>query len=126
MAGLLRPAQRAGRDRLDLHIKFSGDRGQTWSGDARTLPLTKNPSLAVDTGGRVGLLYQQFKGNRWITNLEVTADGWATHPGDRIHPAPGIRDHARRAVPAVPGGTTPGCWPWDGPSTARSAAATPR
>ena len=72
-----RPSGPSGTD-WTLHIRFSADRGQTWSGDARTLPLTKNPSLAVDTDGRVGLLYQQFKGNRWVTNLEVTADGWAT------------------------------------------------
>jgi hypothetical protein len=71
-----------------MHIRYSGDRGQTWSGDATTLPLTKNPSLAVDTDGRVGLLYQQFKGNRWITNLEVTADGWATQaPVFTLHKA---------------------------------------
>jgi hypothetical protein len=72
-----RPSGPDGTD-WTLHIRFSADRGQTWSGDARTVPLTKNQSLAVDADGRVGLLYQRLQDNRWVTNLEVTADGWAT------------------------------------------------
>ena len=118
-----RPSGPSGTD-WTLHIRFSADRGQTWSGDARTLPLTKNPSLAVDTDGRVGLLYQQFKGNRWVTNLEVTADGWAT-PATVSHPAPGIGRARPPASSCRTSGTTPGCWPWAAASTARSAAATP-
>ena len=88
-----RPSGPSGTD-WTLHIRFSADRGQTWSGDARTLPLTKNPSLAVDTDGRVGLLYQQLQGNRWVTNLEVTADGWAT-------PAPIFTLHQASAAEPV-------------------------
>lgn len=47
-----------------LHVRHSTDKGQTWSNDVRTVTNAKNPSLAVDGKGRVGLVFQQFTGTR--------------------------------------------------------------
>jgi hypothetical protein len=72
-----------------LHVRRSTDGGQTWSEDLRTVTNAKNPALAVDAGGRVGLLYQQFTGSRWVTSLEVTGDAWAGAPTSvALHSAP--------------------------------------
>jgi hypothetical protein len=60
------------------HVRHSTDGGQTWSADLRTLTNTKNPGLAVNSAGHVGLLYQAFTGSRWVTQLEVTKNGWTT------------------------------------------------
>ena len=57
-----------------LHVRQSTNRGQTWSADVRTVTNAKNPSMAVNSAGVVGLLFQQFSGTRWITQLETTAD----------------------------------------------------
>jgi hypothetical protein len=61
-----------------LHVRHSQDHGQTWSRDVRTVTNAKNPSLAVNADGRVGLLLQQFTGTRWVTRLELTTDAWAS------------------------------------------------
>jgi hypothetical protein len=65
-----------------LHVRHSTDRGQTWSADVRTLQLAKNPALAVNDHGLLGLMYQQVVGTgaaaRWRTVLELTDDAWAT------------------------------------------------
>lgn len=61
-----------------VHVRRSTDKGQTWSADLRTITNVKNPSLAVNSSGSVGLLYQQFTGARWVTQLEVTTTGWAS------------------------------------------------
>ena len=61
-----------------LHVNHSTDHGQTWSADVRTITNAKNPCLAVNNAGRVGLLYQLFTGTNWATNLELTANGWTT------------------------------------------------
>jgi hypothetical protein len=49
----------------------------------RTLTNATNASLAVSDTGTVGLLYQQVSGtgpgSRWVTRLERSADGFATH-----------------------------------------------
>jgi hypothetical protein len=64
-----------------LHVRRSTDRGQTWSKkDIRTITNAKNPSLAVDGHGRVGLLIQLFTGTRWVTHLELTTNAWSTKP----------------------------------------------
>jgi hypothetical protein len=72
-----------------VHVRRSTDRGQTWSGDLRTITDGKNPSLAVNTDSRVALLFQEFTGTQWITQLELTDDGWAT-PAENLvlHQAP--------------------------------------
>jgi hypothetical protein len=61
-----------------IHVRRSTDSGQTWSADLRTITNAKNPALAVNSDGHLGLAYQQFTGTRWVTQLEVTADGWAS------------------------------------------------
>jgi hypothetical protein len=66
-----------------VHVSRSTDRGATWSTDLRTLTNTTTPSLAVAENGTVGLLYQQLTGtgsaSRWVTRLEQSRDGFATH-----------------------------------------------
>ena len=46
-------------DRVSLHLKYSTDGGETWSGSKRDIPDAKNPGLAVNAQGTVGFLYQQ-------------------------------------------------------------------
>lgn len=58
-----------------MHIRSSKDRGKTWSSDLLTLPNSKNPSLAINADGILGLLYQQFTDkNRWDTHFLSTKD----------------------------------------------------
>lgn len=64
-----------------LRVRRSTDRGLTWSDDIRTVLLATNPSLAINSSGVVGLLYQQVKGtgwDRWVTHFERTSDGFQT------------------------------------------------
>ena len=70
-------------DIYTVHVRRSTDRGATWSGDVRTLTNATDASLAVAGNGTVGLLYQQVTGSastsRWVTRLEQSRDGFATH-----------------------------------------------
>ena len=70
-------------DIYTVHLRRSGNRGATWSGDRRTVTNATNASLAVAANGTVGLLYQQVTGSgdasRWVTRLERSRDGFATH-----------------------------------------------
>jgi len=65
-----------------VHVSRSTDRGQSWSNDLRTITRGKNPCLAVNASGHLGLSCQQLIGQgpsqRWQTSFEVTADVWAT------------------------------------------------
>jgi hypothetical protein len=61
-----------------IHVRRSSDSGQTWSKDLRTITNAKNPALAVNTAGKVGFLFQQFTGIRWVTQLELTTNAWAS------------------------------------------------
>jgi hypothetical protein len=68
-------------DIYTLHVRRSSDRGLTWS--ATDLPNTTirnatNIALAVANNGVAGLLYQAFTGNRWVTHLAQSHDGFAT------------------------------------------------
>jgi hypothetical protein len=71
-----------------LHLIRSQDGGKTWGNDLRTIPNAKNPGLAINSDGKVGFLYQQLisrdGGNRWVTHLERTADGFRTPVVDLI------------------------------------------
>ncbi|HSS52382.1 MAG TPA: hypothetical protein VLX28_25850 [Thermoanaerobaculia bacterium] len=71
-----------------LHVRQSTDGGATWSADRRAIVKATNPSLAVNTNGRVGFLYQKLTGapgsQRWETHLERSDDGFATAPTDII------------------------------------------
>ena len=70
-------------DIYTVHLRRSGDRGATWSGDLRTVTNATNASLAVSADGTTGFLYQQVTGSgdasRWVTRLEQSRDGFATH-----------------------------------------------
>src|SRR2546428_4375209 len=70
-------------DIYTVHVRRSTDRGATWTGDLRTLTNATDASLAVSTNGTVGLLYHQVIGSagtsRWVTRLEQSRDGFATH-----------------------------------------------
>src|SRR5437899_10107346 len=77
-------ADRAGTgDIYKVHVRRSTDRGATWSGDLRALTNATDASLTVSANGSVGLLYQQVTGSagtsRWVTRLEQSRDGFATH-----------------------------------------------
>jgi hypothetical protein len=66
-----------------IHVLRSQDRGATWSAsDLRTVNNATNVGLAINSRGRVGLLYQQVTGTgaaqRWVTRLELTSNDWAT------------------------------------------------
>ena len=82
-----------------LHVRKSSDGGVTWSSnDLRTIPSATNPSLAINSRGRVGFLYQKLTGTapgqRWETHLERTDDDFATPPIDLVlHQAPDTVGH---------------------------------
>jgi hypothetical protein len=64
-----------------VHVRCSQDHGLTWSADLLTLPRTTNPSLAVNSAGKVGILYQQLNGTsalRWVTKFDRSDDRGAT------------------------------------------------
>ncbi len=75
-----------------IHIRRSTDRGVTWSADLRTLADAKNPALAINAAGRVGLAYQRVTGSgstsRWETHLELTADAFTTVTGHVLATVP--------------------------------------
>jgi len=84
---------KAGTD-WTIHVQRSADRGATWSGDLLTLTNGKNPALAINSEGTVGLLFQLLEpdgtgGTRWVTHLHLTRTDWALAPTDRVlHTAP--------------------------------------
>lgn len=91
-----------------LHLLRSTDRGATWSADLSTIPNALNPALAVNSAGRVGMLYQQLSGSgaaqRWVTMFVSSSDGatWqnvtlattpARNPPKQFDPYLGDYDH---------------------------------
>src|SRR5690349_17478028 len=70
-------------DIYTVHLRRSGDRGANWTGDLRTVTNATNASVAVSANGTPGFLYQQATGSadasRWVTRLEQSRDGFATH-----------------------------------------------
>jgi hypothetical protein len=84
-----------------VHVRRSTDKGQTWSADLRTITNVKNPSLAINSDGHIGLLYQAFTGTRWVTQLEVSNNDWATTPTPLVlHTAPSASP-ARAFLPYI-------------------------
>ena len=66
-----------------LRVRRSVDSGVTWPAtDLRTVSNATNPALAIDSHGRLGLLYQQVIGTapaqRWRTVLELTTSDFAS------------------------------------------------
>ena len=77
-------ADRVGNgDIYTVHVRRSTNRGVTWSGDLLTATNATNVALAIGANGNVGALYQQVTGSgaaqRWISTLEQTQNGFATH-----------------------------------------------
>jgi hypothetical protein len=72
-----------GTDTTDytLHVRSSADGGAGWD-DRRAIVKAKNPSLAINNLGQVGLLYQQVVGpagrSKWVTRFERTSDDFAS------------------------------------------------
>lgn len=72
-----------------LHVARSTDRGNQWSIVREIVPVGKNPALAINNEGRVGLAYQELTGGNWVTRLEVTSDVWRTPAETKVlHQAP--------------------------------------
>jgi hypothetical protein len=72
-------ADRVGNgDVYTLHVRRSLDRGETWSGDRRTVRNATCCALAVAENGVVGFLYHRFAGGRWEVHLEHSGDGFTT------------------------------------------------
>ena len=71
-----------------LHVLRSQNGGETWTNDLRTIPNAKNPGLAINSDGKVGFAYQQLVsrdgGNRWVTHLERTTDGFTSSVVDLV------------------------------------------
>ena len=65
-----------------LHVRKSTDSGATWPADIRTISNATNPALAVNSSGRVGLVYQQVSGSspnqRWNTIIELTTNNFGS------------------------------------------------
>lgn len=65
-----------------IHIRSSQDRGVNWSADLKTISNGKNPVLAINSQGSVGLAYQQVVTSggiqRWETHLELTVDAFVS------------------------------------------------
>jgi hypothetical protein len=65
-----------------LHVRKSEDSGQTWSSDLLTVLNVTNPSIAINSEGKVGLLYQELTGSgavqRWDTHVQFMEHHHAT------------------------------------------------
>jgi hypothetical protein len=65
-----------------LYVRKSTDSGATWSPNLRTIANATNPALAINSKGRLGLLYQQVTGlapdQRWETTVELTTNDFAS------------------------------------------------
>ena len=59
-----------------LNVVRSLDRGVTWSGNLLSISNATNPAIAINSAGKVGLLYQQITGTgttqRWETHFRDT------------------------------------------------------
>jgi len=72
-----------------MNVMRSTDRGQNWSFVRDIRPTCKNPALAINAESLVGLAYQEFTKNQWVTRLEVTSDAWTTPAEVKVlHQAP--------------------------------------
>jgi hypothetical protein len=90
-----------------LHVRKSSDGGNTWTTDVRTVRDALNPALAVNSAGKLGLLYQQLTGTgakTWVTKFELSSGGApertfvlhqapANRPVRQFHPYLGDYDH---------------------------------
>jgi hypothetical protein len=81
-----------------LFVARSTDRGRNWSTVRDVRPTAKNPALAVNSDGLVGLTYQELAGSQWVTRLELSSDAWATTPTTHV-----LHQSPSNTPPAVPG-----------------------
>lgn len=84
-----------------VRVRRSNDGGNTWStSDLLTASPATNPSVAINSWGRVAVLYQKLNGGNWETWLERSTDDFAT-PASRmqLHRAP---DNVTGNPPAGP------------------------
>jgi hypothetical protein len=62
-----------------VRLVRSTDRGSTWSANLLTAANAKNPGVAVNSLGKIGLVYQQLNGTgttqRWETHFRDSDDG---------------------------------------------------
>ena len=62
-----------------LHVTRSLDRGVSWSAPLLSLPNAKNPAIAINSLGRIGLVSQQVSGSgstqRWETHFRDSVNG---------------------------------------------------
>jgi hypothetical protein len=65
-----------------LRVRRSTDRGVTWSGDLLTVDNATMTSLAINSRGKVGLMYQQVKDSKWETHFRRTTDDSGTNWDD--------------------------------------------
>jgi hypothetical protein len=70
-----------------IHVRASRSAGRTWSSsDLITIENAVNPALAINSLGRVGLLYQRvvgtFANQRWEARLSLTQDPAHEHFAD--------------------------------------------
>jgi len=75
-------ADRVGTTDYTLHVRRSDDSGQNWSADLLTITNATNPSLAVNSAGKVGFMYQQLTGTgtsrRWVVHLRRSTNSGTT------------------------------------------------
>jgi hypothetical protein len=58
-----------------LRVRRSTNRGVDWSGDLLTVANATMAGLAINSAGRVALMYQSVKDGRWETHLRRTTNG---------------------------------------------------
>jgi hypothetical protein len=92
-------------DIYTLHLRRSDDRGQTWSGDLRTIRNATCVSVAVSDDGIAAFLYQQVTGSglssRWETHLEQSVDGFASLGQDTLLAAVPANTPAPQFLPYI-------------------------
>jgi hypothetical protein len=70
-----------------IRLRKSTDGGATWSGDLRVVEQATNPSLAINSWGKVAFLYQKLLSASppiWETRLERSSDGFETTPASLL------------------------------------------
>jgi IPT/TIG domain len=67
-----------------LRVRRSTNRGVDWSDDLLTVPNATMAGLAINSAGRVALMYQSVENGRWETHLRRTANSEATAWDDLV------------------------------------------